>query len=72
MVVILAGNQVLSPRQVCQGCLLADRSGLPRLQDGYPTCCGKTGEATNHHAGDQAACMTVECPMGFRVARLGD
>jgi hypothetical protein len=71
MVVILAGDQLLSPRQVCQGCLLADRTGQPRLQNGYPTCCDKAAFEENC-AVEQRACPSAECPMGFRVVRLGD
>jgi hypothetical protein len=64
MLVIVAGEQILSPDQVCQSCLWADRSGQPRWQDGRLRC----GNARPRpEMGNQ-----YDCPMGFRIVSLGD
>jgi hypothetical protein len=64
MLVILAGDQLLSPQQVCQQCLLADRSGQPRWQNGQLKCGGAAVPAIS------AQTQQYECPMGFRIARI--
>ncbi len=64
MLVILTNEQVLSPQQVCQGCLLADRKGLPRWRQGT-LCCG---HAVNKIKDTQPD--IYECEMGFRVAHI--
>ena len=64
MLVILTEEQVISTQQVCQGCLLADRSGLPRWHHGQLSCgnfLGKSGE-------NQPA--LYQCQMGFRIANI--
>ena len=64
MLVILTDEQVLSTQQVCQNCLLADRSGLPRWRQGKLSCghsLGKQGE-------NQPA--LYQCQMGFRIANI--
>jgi hypothetical protein len=38
MLVILTDEQILSPKQVCQTCLLADQSGQPRWRQGRLRC----------------------------------
>ena len=38
MLVILMDEQILAPEQVCQSCLLADRSGQPRWRGGELRC----------------------------------
>lgn len=64
MLVILVNNQVLSPRTVCQSCLLADQSGQPRWHGGQLRC----GHALNKVTEQQPA--QYECEMGFRVANI--
>ncbi|MGK7873866.1 MAG: hypothetical protein AB4426_11305 [Xenococcaceae cyanobacterium] len=64
MLVILTDEQVLSTQQVCQGCLLADRRGLPRWRQGKLGCghfLGKPGK-------NQPA--LYECQMGFLIANI--
>jgi hypothetical protein len=63
MLVILTDEQVLSPKQVCQGCLLANQSGLPRWQNGKLGCGQALGERKNQPT-------LYECQMGFRVANI--
>ncbi|MEC4804708.1 MAG: hypothetical protein SAJ12_00745 [Jaaginema sp. PMC 1079.18] len=65
MLVILTNEQVLQPQQVCQSCLLADRSGRPRWQQGK-LCCGRAVAQKTLHQPD-----VYECQMGFRVADIG-
>lgn len=64
MLVILTDKQVLSPQQVCPGCLLADRKGLPRWHQGKLGC----GRFLGKLAQNQPA--LYECQMGFRVASV--
>jgi hypothetical protein len=64
MLVMIADEQILSPRQVCQNCLMADRSGLPRWHHGQLYC----GQALNKSAKEQAT--VYECQMGFRLTQV--
>lgn len=64
MLVVLMEEQILSPKQVCQNCLLADRRGLPRWRKGHLGC-GHTLRGLT----DQQPEL-YECEMGFRLARL--
>lgn len=65
MLVILVGDQLVSPQQVCQQCLLADRSGQPRWQNGQLKCGGAAVPLTSAHLAQQ-----YECPMGFRILQV--
>lgn len=64
MLVMLAGDQLLLPQQVCPGCLLADRAGRPRWQDGTLKCGNRPASAV------PPATYQIECPMGFRVVEI--
>lgn len=64
MLVILIGEQLLSPQQVCQSCLLADRSGQPRWNQGRLRC-GHALHKLSESQPDQ-----YECQMGFRIANI--
>ena len=64
MLVILTNEQVLSTTQVCQGCLLADRSGLPRWHHGKLGC----GHSITKVGKNQPP--LYECQMGFRLANI--
>lgn len=64
MLVILMEDQVLSPCQVCQGCLLADRNGQPRWRGGKLDC----GQAVRKSSDRHADCY--QCVMGFQVAHI--
>ncbi|MFM2431661.1 MAG: hypothetical protein RLZZ511_2874 [Cyanobacteriota bacterium] len=63
MLVIVAGEHLLSPQQVCPTCLLADRAGQPRWQDGQLKC-------GNRAQPDPLANNQYECPMGFRLVEV--
>ena len=64
MLVIITDKQLLSPKQVCQTCLMANRSGLPRWQQGKLNC----GHAVNKSNKNQAT--VYECQMGFHLAQI--
>lgn len=64
MLVILMDNQLISPQQVCQTCLLADQSGQPRWHRGQLRC-GHAIRKLNENQPDQ-----YECQMGFRIANI--
>lgn len=64
MLVILMDDQILSPQQVCQSCLLADQRGQPRWQKGR-LCCGQTTSQAS-----QQLPTHYNCPMGFRLANI--
>jgi hypothetical protein len=64
MLVVLGEEQILSVKQICQGCLLADRSGSPRWRQGK-LCCG-------HLLGrlEKSQPAIYECEMGFKIAEI--
>lgn len=64
MLVILTEEQILSPNQVCQGCLLADSNGQPRWRQGKLGCGQAVRKLTSHQP------QQYECQMGFRIANL--
>ncbi|AFY42645.1 hypothetical protein [Nostoc sp. PCC 7107] len=64
MLVILMDDQILAPEQVCQSCLLADRSGQPRWRSGQLHC----GQAIRKLTEQQPE--QYECIMGFRIAEI--
>lgn len=80
MLVILTDEQVLSPQNICRGCLLADSQGLPRWRNGKLGCCAASPNRSspgsypvNPHAATctQVGCLeSYECQMGFRVANI--
>jgi hypothetical protein len=64
MLVMLAGDQLLLPQRVCPSCVLADRTGQPRWQDGVLKCGDRAVQPTANHQ--------FECPMGFRLVAIAD
>jgi hypothetical protein len=72
MLVIMMDDQLISPQQVCQACLMADQSGQPRWNQGQLRC----GRALGRKADCLADCRTerlpeqFECQMGFRVVHI--
>lgn len=79
MIVMIVDQQILSPKQVCQNCLMSDRSGLPRWHDSKLGC-GKMRsrnpqEFTPKDASVEVAqspqtskqAQVYECQMGFIV-----
>jgi len=68
MLVILAGDQLLSAQQVCQGCLMADQSGQPRWRQGQLRC-GQAISKAISKLGDNLPDQ-FECQMGFKIANI--
>ena len=69
MLVILTEEQVLSTQQVCQDCLLADRTGLPRWHAGKLDC----GRSMLVKGGNSTTASPLyECKMGFRIVSIDE
>ena len=68
MLVILTERQVLSTKQVCSNCLMADSGGLPRWRQGKLSC----GRLLNNPRTDLdiPKNQVYECQMGFRVTDI--
>lgn len=64
MLVVLMEDQLFSPQQICQTCLMADQNGQPRWQQGQLRC----GRALHKLAEDMPE--QFECQMGFRIAHI--
>lgn len=64
MLVILTKGHILSPKEVCRGCLLANKEGLPRWKEGKLKC-AKDLEKSNQ---DQAT--LYKCHMGFSLVNV--
>ena len=81
MLVIFTEQQILSTKQVCGSCLMADSGGLPRWRKGK-LCCGRLiNERQNNNSDrDNIRCekdlalqdlgRIYECQMGFRVTKI--
>ena len=86
MLVILMKDKLLQPSTVCQGCLMANDSGLPRWQKGKLRCGRLVNNLVSHSEKDapqQVVCeqdsalaesvlTEYECAMGFRLAKIAD
>ncbi len=64
MLVVLMKNQLLSPEQICQTCLLADPSGKPRWRQGKLCCAQRLPKVTESQP------EQYQCRMGFRIADI--
>ena len=64
MLVILTEDQIFSPKQICQTCLMANQRGEPRWRNGR-LCCGHAIHSLTEDQPDQ-----YECNMGFRIANI--
>jgi hypothetical protein len=64
MLVILTDEQILSPDQVCQGCLMADHHGSPRWRQGKLGCGQSLGRVDRNHP------ALFQCQMGFKLANI--
>lgn len=65
MLVMLAGEKLISPQTVCPGCLFADQAGNPRWRNGVLQC-GRP----NMNAPRSLSDRQFECPMGFRLIEI--
>lgn len=64
MIVMITDEQILSAKQVCQNCLMADSRGLPRWRRGQLGC----GQALQGSSAKQA--KIYKCQMGFNVTEI--
>jgi hypothetical protein len=64
MLVALTNSQPLPLQLVCRDCLLADRRGQPRWQQGRLRC-GRRIRPVTTHLPEQ-----FECRMGFRIVDI--
>lgn len=64
MLVVLMKNQLLTPQQICQTCLLADKSGQPRWRQGQLRCGHPIRKLTENQP------EQYQCQMGFRIANI--
>ena len=72
MLVVLGEEQILSVQQICQGCLLADRSGAPRWRKGKLGCghlLGRLDSVGTSRSGTSQPAI-YECEMGFKIAEI--
>ena len=61
---MITDEQILSAKQVCQNCLMADDSGLPRWRRGQLGCGQAVSTATPRQA------KIYKCQMGFNVTEI--
>jgi hypothetical protein len=64
MLVVLMKNQLLTPQQICQTCLLADQSGQPRWRQGQ-LCCGYLIRKLDENQPE-----LYQCQMGFQIVNI--
>jgi hypothetical protein len=64
MLVILTDKQILSVKEVCPGCLMADRSGLPRWRQGKLCCGNPLADSVDNKT------PVYECQMGFHLRNI--
>jgi len=64
MLVIVTKERILSPQEVCQGCLLATEDGLPRWQQGKLNC-GQYLPKSHHNQP-----TLYRCQMGFSLVNI--
>lgn len=64
MLVILMDDRIMATQQVCQTCLMADRSGQPRWRHGQLGCGSPVGKLPESQQD------MYECQMGFRIANI--
>ncbi|MGD1920304.1 MAG: hypothetical protein ACFCAD_16320 [Pleurocapsa sp.] len=61
---MITDEQILSASQVCQNCLMAERSGLPRWR-GDRLWCGKALQESSPRQ-----VKIYKCQMGFNIAQV--
>ena len=68
MLMMVTETQILSPQQVCGGCLLANLEGEPRWKSGKLDCGKPLHTGKEPHTGSCAD--RYECAMGFHLALI--
>lgn len=71
MLVVLTKQQVLSTKQICSNCLMADSAGLPRWHQGQLSC-GRLLEPSQTKPVERSCiCHPIyECQMGFHLVNI--
>jgi len=64
MLVVITEEQLLSAEHICQGCLLADQSGLPRWREGKLGCAHSLTKSQENRP------TVYRCQMGFRITNI--
>ncbi|MGL5509228.1 MAG: hypothetical protein ACRDB1_06390 [Microcoleaceae cyanobacterium] len=64
MLVMFIENQLITPHQVCQTCLMADQGGEPRWQSGQLRCGHRLPKISEEQP------EQFECQMGFKIASI--
>jgi hypothetical protein len=67
MLVVIINDRIIAPERVCQDCLMADRDGQPRWQQGKLGC-GRI--VRNLHRCSEPQSDAYECQMGFRLVEI--
>jgi hypothetical protein len=67
MLVVIINDRIIAPERVCQACLMADRDGQPRWQQGKLGC-GRIIHNLNRCSEPQSD--AYECQMGFRLVEI--
>jgi hypothetical protein len=71
MLMMVTDTQILSPQQVCCGCLLANLDGEPRWQSGKLGCGKPIGDCQGRETqGGNPQPDRYECAMGFHLALI--
>ncbi len=71
MLVVLTEQQILSVKQVCSNCLMANHAGLPRWNKGKLSC-GRlldSGKVSSVECA-RACAQVYECQMGFHLTNI--
>ncbi len=64
MLVMMTEEQIFSAQQVCQSCLLANHSGLPRWHNGKLSCGHSLAKQNKNQT------QVYECEMGFHLTDI--
>ena len=64
MLVMLIEDQLITPHQVCQTCLMADQGGEPRWRSGQLRCGHRLPKISEEQP------EQFECQMGFKIASI--
>lgn len=82
MLVILMNDQLIQPKAVCQGCLMADQQGKPRWHRGKLLCgralqcppekCSPEQDGNTCSAPGNPYPHQYECQMGFRITHIDE
>jgi hypothetical protein len=64
MLIVITENQLISPQELCQCCLLADSKGQPRWREGKLGCGHPLNKAEKNLP------VTYECEMGFKITNI--